>query len=84
MPNFVESTYPPYLQAIFLVFKIWFLNFNELFSFSLPWDPMGVKISKRYSSYSYNSFSTKLLYVFPVTVLTKLADRNFEISNLNF
>ncbi len=29
--------------------KVW--NFNELFLFSLTWDPMGAKISKRYSSY---------------------------------
>ncbi len=30
--------------------KIFFLIFNEYFSFSLTWDPMGAKTSKRYSS----------------------------------
>ncbi len=29
-------------------FENW--NFNQLYSFSLTWDPMGAKISKRYSS----------------------------------
>ena len=42
---------------------------------------MGVKISKHYSSNSYYSFSSKLFfYVFSLTVLAKLAYRNFEIS----
>ncbi len=31
--------------------KKFFLIFYECFSFSLTWDPMGAKISKRYSSY---------------------------------
>ena len=43
---------------------------------------MGVKISKLYSSQSPNSFSPTLFYMFSVTVITKLAYRNFEISNL--
>ncbi len=33
--------------------------------FSLTWDPMGVKISKRYFSYSLYSFSTKLFLNVP-------------------
>ena len=33
--------------------------------FSLTWDPMGVKISKRYSFYSFESFSTKLFLNVP-------------------
>ncbi len=37
---------------------------------------MGVKISKRNSSYSYGSFLTNLFLKFPVTALTKVAYRN--------
>ncbi len=43
---------PPYLQPYFFFFSKFsifkFLQF--FFSFSLTWDPMGAKISKRYSS----------------------------------
>ncbi len=43
---------------------------------------MGMHISKGYSSRSYNSSSTKLfLKKFLVTLLTKVAYRNFEISH---
>ncbi len=43
--------------------------------------PYGVKITKRYSSYSYNSFSTKpFFWMFSVTILAKV--EFFEISNL--
>ncbi len=31
--------------------------------FSLTWDPMGVKFSKRYSSYNYDSFFLTKLYL---------------------
>ncbi len=50
-----EATYPPYLQAFFL-----FQILKTYFSFSLTWDPMGAKISKRYFSHSYYPISTKL------------------------
>ncbi len=43
---------------------------------------MGVEISKRYSYYGYCSFWITLFQMFPVTVLTKVTYRNFEISNL--
>ncbi len=43
---------------------------------------MGVKISKRYFPYSYDSFSTKLFLRIPCDSPHKLAYRNFEISNL--
>ncbi len=44
-----EATSPPYLQTIF--FKIFnFQIFMIFFSFSLTWDPMGAKNSKRYTS----------------------------------
>ncbi len=42
---------------------------------------MRVKISKRYSCYSYDSFSTKLFEMFLVTVLTKLLK---EFGNFKF
>ncbi len=34
------------------------------FSFSLPWDPMGAKISKRYSSYKSQPKAFKLFLNF--------------------
>ncbi len=33
--------------------------------FTLTWDPMGVKISKRYFFYSFDSFLTKLFLNVP-------------------
>ena len=48
--------------------------------FPLTYDPMEVIFSKGYSPYSYDSFLTKnVLNVF-MTVLTKVAYWNFEIS----
>ncbi len=47
--------------------------------FLLTWDPMGVKISKCYSPYRFDSFSTKLFLMFPVANHTKLISWNFEI-----
>ena len=40
------------------------------------------KILKLYSSHSYYSFTTKLLWMFPVTGLTKVTSWDFQISNL--
>ena len=48
--------------SFFKILDLWILT--NFFSFSLTWDPMAVKISKRYS-YSYDSFSTKLFLPFP-------------------
>ncbi len=46
----------PYAGPIFEVLKKKKnIFFYEYFSFSLTWDPMGAKISKRYSSSSYKS-----------------------------
>ncbi len=48
-------------------------------------NPMGVTISKRYSSHSYGSFSiTLLLNIFPVTLLTKVTYWHFGISIFKF
>ncbi len=48
-------------RAFISVFQnLGFLPLMIFFSFSLAWDPMGEKISKRYCSHSYDSFSTKL------------------------
>ncbi len=38
--------------------------FYEYFSFSLTWDPMGAKISKRYSSYKSQPKTFKLFLNF--------------------
>ncbi len=46
---------PPYLQTFVFFFQIFNFNFfYELFSFSLTMDPMGAKISKRYSFSSFH------------------------------
>ncbi len=48
-------------------FEIWNFNFfsKKWLKFSSSLDPMGVKISKHYSSHSYDSFSTKLFLNVP-------------------
>ncbi len=43
---------------------------------------MGVKISKGYSSYSYDSFSTKLFLNIPCNSPHKICVLEFEISNI--
>ncbi len=43
-------------------FENW--NFNKFYSFSLTWDPMGAKISKRYSSYKSQPKVFKLFLKF--------------------
>ncbi len=45
---------------------------------------MGVKISKPYSSYSFDSFSTKLFLNVPCNNPRKPCFLEFAISNLNF
>ena len=48
-------------------------DFNLYFTFFLTQDPIGVKFSKRYSSYSFRfQLNVNVFYVLPVTVLTKL------------
>ncbi len=49
--------------GIFEIFKIEILT--NLCSFSLTWDPMGAKISKRYSSYKSQPKVLKLVLNFP-------------------
>ncbi len=44
---------------------VFFLIFYEYFSFSLTWDPMGKKISKRYFSYKSQPNVLKLFLNFP-------------------
>ena len=61
-----------------------FESFEDRLKFSLTWDPRREKNSKRYSSYSYGSFSAKLFRRFPVTILTKVAYWRFEIANVKF
>ena len=45
---------------------------------------MAVKISKRYASHSYNSFSAKLFLKIPCDSPYKLTSWHFAISNLIF
>ena len=40
----------PHTQTFYEFLRIFFWFFYEYFSFSLPWDPMGAKTSKGYSS----------------------------------
>ncbi len=54
---------------------------KEKIKISLIWDPMGCKFSKGYSSYSYDSFSTKLFLNFPCDSPHKLS---IEIFKLHF
>ena len=66
----------PYAQTFFLIFEknIFFLTFfYEYLSFSLPWESMGAKISKRYSfiQIAATGFQT-LFWIFILMVLTKL------------
>ncbi len=67
MPNFVyKGSYPPYLLIL--------MNFF----ISLTCDRMGVKIQNDIPTVII-PFQSNFFYIFPVTVLTKLADGNFEI-----
>ncbi len=49
---------------LFLKKTFFFLIFYEYFSFSLTWDPMGAKISKRYSTYKLQLMAFKLFLNF--------------------
>ena len=60
-----------------------FGNFNNFYSFSITWDPMGVKISKRYSSYKSQPKVFKLLVNFPLNGPHKTEFGNFEMLSLN-
>ena len=57
-----------YIFPVTVLTKLAYRNFQisnlkfkkkKRLKFSLKWEPMGVKISKRYSSYNFDSFSTK-------------------------
>ncbi len=72
-------------KPFFPFFKIldcWILtNFFFIFINMGPYGSENFKMVLLPHARSYNSFSTKLFfYLFPVTVLTKLSDRNFDIS----
>ena len=62
-------------QLAYTIFEISNLNLKKKqLKFSVTWYPMGVKISKRYSYYSFDSFSTKLFW----TVKNGFADVIFH------
>ncbi len=63
-------------------FENW--NFNEFYLFSLTWDPMGVKISKRYFSYKLQPRVLKLVLNFPPNVPHKTTVGIGEILSFRF
>ena len=63
-------------------FENW--NFNNFFSYSLTWDLMEVKISKRYSSYKSQLKFFKPFLNFFLMVLTKLRLGFWNFENYNF
>ncbi len=66
---FLVVASPGIYPDIFLIFEN---IFYEYFSFSLTWDPMGVKISKRCSSYKSQPKVLNFSWSFLSIVLTKL------------
>ncbi len=68
-------------QDLFFYFKKKILGgiFYEYFSFLLTWDPMGVKISKRYSSYKSHPKAFKLFLNFLLNGPHKTTFGIFEI-----
>ena len=54
-------------------------NVNEFYSFWLTWDPKGVKIAKRYSSYKSQPKVFKLFLNFPPDISHKTTMGIFEI-----
>ncbi len=64
----VESIISEVIVWISFKFELWPYAqdfFYDCFSFSLTWDPMGAKISKRYSSYKSQPKVFKLFLNFP-------------------
>ncbi len=67
--NFAAESFQIFLKYLlsgphknaFGIFEILNWNFNEFYSFSLTWDLMGAKISKRYSSYKSQPNVLKLV-----------------------
>ena len=93
--NFVERHLFTISWPFFRFSKFWFFFFLFCFVFCFRFNNLGFhfryhgsiwrrEMLKRYSSHSYDSFSIKLLWLFLVTGLTKVAYRNFENSNFYF
>ncbi len=75
----------PYAQTLFsFLKKKHFLILYEYFSFLLTWDPMGVKISKRYSSYKSQPKVLKLVLNFPPNGPNKILLGIFDILSFWF
>ncbi len=60
------QTFPEIYPMVLTKLRLGFLNFenwnlNEFYSFSLTWDPMGVKISKYYYAYKSQPKAFKLV-----------------------
>ncbi len=74
-----------YIFPVTVLTKLAYRNFKLDFflkrlKFSLTWHPMGVKISKRYSSHKFDSFSTKLFLNVPCNNPRKTCFLEFEVS----
>ena len=69
-----------FLKWIFFFFLILY----EYFSYSLIWDPIGAKISKRYSSYKSQPKSFKLFLIFSQWYSQKYAWNFWKFENWNF
>ncbi len=64
--------------------KFFWIFFYEYFSFSVTWDPMEAKISKRYSSLKSLLNHFKIFWTFFSVVLTKVLFWIFEILSFRF
>ncbi len=70
----------------FFIFEIYIYIyiFCEYFSFSLTWDPMGAKTSKRYPSLKSLWIISNIFWIFFSVVLTKVLFWIFEILSFWF
>ncbi len=89
-PNlfYIFSRDSPHKTCLYEFWNFKFQNFLKRLKFSFTWDPVGVKLSKCYSSYSFDSFSTKLFLNVPCssphkTCFLEFASCSLEIFYLN-
>ncbi len=68
----------------FFIYLFFIYLFFYIFSFSLTWDPMGAKISKRYSSYKSQPKVFKICLNFPPNGPYKIMLGILEIMNFRF
>ncbi len=68
--NFLLSG--PHKSTVLDFRTFWDYDFSHFFPFSLTWDPMGAKTSKRYSSYKLQPKVWNFSWIFLPMVLTKV------------